>query len=529
MREVEYIAHNGFDVLLLVVGRDDDQTAVVVIFGCILHTIFQFSLAKILFFRLQSKKLAYFCAFYKISLYFCTMKLRIFIVVCLLCCTSLLEAVTLNEARNLINNKDYPAAVAAFRQLMEQPAMARNAEVNKFYGQALCMTGAYAESVPFLEAGAKGNKTGAWWYLGISYQHLYNFDGAIEALEKYKTAVGPTSAWIPRTDSIIAECQVGQKALRRTHDVVIIDSMVVKRAAFWSRYMLGAESGRLLTNGTYENQASDYHLWADVDSEGVYHLYEQHRFGETWEEPQVIASIDAEGATLCYPFMRSDGETLYFGSNITPGMGGFDIYKTHYNADSESYYTPERLGMPFNSPFDDYMLAIDETHQVGWWATNRSSAPDEVCIYLFLATDDHVYLEEPNVARARVDRIADSWRNKAGYQQLVEEILTAPQAEVVEETITIAIADNRVYHSTAEFRNPKALEAYQQSIKLEEELTDLQNTLEQQRAEWHNANANQRQQLRTTILNLEKREEQLSKQLKAAQKRYRNLEIETLN
>lgn len=453
------------------------------------------------------------------------MKLKYLLFVGLMWSSSQLGAVTLQEARNYINNKDYPAAVAAFRQLISQPAYARNAEINKFYGQALCMTGAYAESLPYLEVGAKGRKIGAWWYMGISKQHLYDFDGAIEALENYKTACGPQSSWIPRTDSIIAECQIGQKALRKTLDVVIIDSMIVKREVFWSHYMLGAESGRMLADGRYENQGADYKLWADVDAEGVYHLYEQHRYGDNWEEAQIIASIEAEGAQLCYPFMRSDGETLYFGSDRTPGMGGFDIYKTHYNADSESYYQPERLGMPFNSPFDDYMLAIDETHQVGWWATNRSTTSDEVCIYLFQVDEEPSYVEEPSVARARIDCISDSWKDAEGYKELVAQIFSAPQTEVEVETLVVPISDDRVYHSVAEFRNPKARDAYQLSLKFEEDLQELQSNLEQMRSEFHSANASRREKLRPAILQAEKREEMLRLQLKDAQKNYRNLEL----
>ena len=36
-------------------------------------------------------------------------------------------------------------------------------------------------------------------------------------------------------------------------------------------------------------------------------------------------------------------------------MGGYDIFVTRYNSDTDNYLNPENVGMPFNSPFNDYM------------------------------------------------------------------------------------------------------------------------------------------------------------------------------
>ena len=86
------------------------------------------------------------------------------------------HAVTIQEARSYVTRQDYQKAVVAYRTLLQQqPSLAKNPDFNKFYGQSLCMTGAYRESVPYLEFGAKHGKSGAWWYLGISRQHLYEF------------------------------------------------------------------------------------------------------------------------------------------------------------------------------------------------------------------------------------------------------------------------------------------------------------------------------------------------------------------
>lgn len=436
----------------------------------------------------------------------------------------MLRAANLQDAKNHIANQDYGQALEILTALISQPANARNAEINKYYGQALCMTGRYAESLAPLEVGAKGNKSGAWWYLGISQQHLYRFSEAIESLEKYKSLCSKDSPWIARTDSIIAECQIGQKGVAHVQDIVIIDSMMVPRQSFFEYYRLGGESGKVRSDNLFENQDGNYRLWADKDDEGTYHLYEQHKFGNDWGEAEIIESIESEDYALCYPFLRSDSETLFFSSNRTPGFGGFDIYKTHYNADSEQYFAPERMGMPFNSPFDDYLLAIDETHMVGWWATNRNAAAGEVCIYLFKVDEQPQYLTGLNPERACVTSIRDTWKEDIDYAAYAEEVRNAPQRIVKQEKLFIPISDAVVYTSLDQFQNSEARDAYELSVTLAEELQRVGRQLDQLRESWHTAPESRKSEWAGQIRQTELKQRDLSRQYLEARKTYVRIE-----
>jgi len=446
-----------------------------------------------------------------------------------------LSAITLDEARGHIARQDYGQAVPAFRTLMRNRSMASRADCNKWFGEALCMTGQYEEAIPYLEYAAKRQVKGAYWYLGICRQKQYDFSGAIAALEKYKSLMRNSERWKRCSDSIIAECEIGQRALSRVQDVTIIDSLVVPKRAFFLHYRLGAESGRLLQatehggfehaadSLLFESQTGDYRLMVLRNGLST-RLYESHCFNDRWEAPSLIASIKTN-SRLAYPFLRSDGETLYFASAETPGMGGLDIYKTHYNVEDGVYYTPERLGMPFNSPGDDYMLAVDETHQVGWWATERRGQSDFVTIYLFLLADDISYLEGEQLSRARIDRIADTWKREGGYRDLVNEILSAPQEQKEMVRLNIVIDDRRVYSSVEEFKNPQARAFYERTTALQGEHEALIAELEAFRKEWRDAGASRKRQLRSAILQREKRELQMQIQIAEQEKKYRNLEI----
>ena len=393
---------------------------------------------------------------------------------------------------------------------------------NKAEGKRLCQLGRYSEAKPFLEKAIRQNpRSGALWYMAIVKQHLYDFDGAIEALESYMPALS-SDEWLNRADSLMTVLQICQRAYDHCQDVVIIDSLRASREDFFTYYRLGAESGRIQSDEGepyFENLAADYQIFSTGCG-----LEDRHRFQGEWDERQPVNGIGSEQFSIINPFLRTDGETLYFASDSIPGMGGFDIYRTTYNPDVNAYYDPERLGMPFNSPYDDYMMSIDETHQVGWWATNRNAPADSVTIYLFLLDDDPLYLDDPTPSRARIDNIAETWREKGGYASLIAELKEAPQ-EIVEDTrLHIVINDDKIYTSEDQFRNSDALKAYQKSVDVELLIAEKETDLASLRSEYAKASAANKKTLEPRIKRAEDSLFDLYAQLNEAVLRYRRLE-----
>ena len=431
-------------------------------------------------------------------------------------------AITKKDVQSLIENRNYTQAIVSLRSLMKQSAFAKDADCNKWMGQSLCLTGNYVESLPYLEFAVRQNKkSGAQWYLAISLQHLYDFEGALEAVDAYRPVLN-SPFWIARADSLESEIRQGQRAMEHVQDVVVVDSLLVPRSSFFSYYRLGAESGRIL-NGEdglfFENQAGDYRIYS-IDDE----LYQCHMVQGEWEELDPMPGLGSCDYQLIDPFMRSDGETIYFASDSLPGMGGLDIFKTKYNAEEGRYYQPERLGMPFNSPFDDYMLAIDETHQVGWWATERKQDPENVIIYLFLLDDDPQYLDEATVSRARIDNIAETRRDGVDYAALIASIMNAEQQAVVESVANIIINDSKRYTQKDQFASSAALSAYENSCDLKEQLDEISVQLDALRKEFSGQKNSNRSHLRSQILSLEERQLELTRQYQNQVKTYRQQE-----
>lgn len=72
------------------------------------------------------------------------------------------------------------------------------------------------------------------------------------------------------------------------------------------------------------------------------------------------------------PFIHPNGQTLFFVSNRTPSMGGFDIYYAHY-IDGQ-WTTPVHLSYPINNHKDQVSIFITPDGKKGYYADGKKKA-----------------------------------------------------------------------------------------------------------------------------------------------------------
>ncbi|MDP4200478.1 MAG: OmpA family protein [Bacteroidota bacterium] len=102
-----------------------------------------------------------------------------------------------------------------------------------------------------------------------------------------------------------------------------------------------------------------------------------------WGTP-VNASFNTSGDEMA-PFIAADNQTLYFAANHLPGgMGGFDIYMTHRNAEN-SWTEPKNLGPTINSPRDEMFFYVPPAGNELYFSSDREGP-----FRLF-----HVYVQPP--------------------------------------------------------------------------------------------------------------------------------------
>jgi len=85
--------------------------------------------------------------------------------------------------------------------------------------------------------------------------------------------------------------------------------------------------------------------------------------------PQNLGRIVNTGADEVTPFYQADTKTLWFSSMGHPSLGGLDIFKTE-KIDS-AWSRPQNVGMPLNSPADDYFFVLKKSGEGAFFSSNR--------------------------------------------------------------------------------------------------------------------------------------------------------------
>lgn len=109
---------------------------------------------------------------------------------------------------------------------------------------------------------------------------------------------------------------------------------------------------RNTTDVFYYNPKKSNAIELNTDGVSLLNIYVSFNKDGEWTLPKRLSFNDKD-YSCAYPFMDSDGKTLYFSSNRPGGFGGFDLYKAVLKNDTV-FSTPENLGKEINSADDDF-------------------------------------------------------------------------------------------------------------------------------------------------------------------------------
>ncbi|GHT62716.1 hypothetical protein FACS189451_07730 [Bacteroidia bacterium] len=376
------------------------------------------------------------------------------------------------------------------------------------------------------------------------YEQLYRFDKAADAygmqislLEKdKKNKKAPAMADSVRP--LLKKAENLARMVSRCENIQIIDSVILDKNNFLSAYRLVDEAGTLEKNKgsvIYENQLKDRRFYGKSDKNNLYRLYTQVKMQDGWSEEKPLNIPVDSSANDNYPFGLADGLTIYYASTGNESMGGYDLFISRYNMDNDTYLAPKQLGMPFNSPSNDYMLAIDELNGVGYFATDRFQPENKVIIYTFIPNEEPAFVEDEDFAvlagRARINSIRDTWRPKTNYQAVLQKVgsdIEKGKQQSVTKDFTFVINDKIVYNTLTDFEDDGAKQAFLRSQDLQKQILALENQLDIQRRNYAEGDANRKRTLKLPVLENESRLEGLYTAWKKAEMETRNREINKL-
>ena len=351
---------------------------------------------------------------------------------------------------------------------------------------------------------------------------------------------------VPVVVELSREEQLFEDMLEATQQIMFIDSVVVDKQSFLESYRLNAEAGTVTGYNSFFRSEDQPYSTVYVNQLGNKcwfaqngRLFTADLLGNTWSEPAPLEGLGQYQRTN-YPFMMSDGTTLYFAAISDEGLGGLDIYVSRYDSETGKYLLAENIGLPFNSDANDYMYAIDEMNGIGYFATDRRQPEGKVCIYTFIPNQKRVTYSTEELdkaairSRAKIEQIADTWGDGELRTETLDRLNNAgrrPKEEKKKKPeFTFIINDDITYNSLSDFQDADNSKRVANLMKMRKSYDELGSNLEKMRDYYATkADIAERSNMQAEILGCDQEYYQLESDIRQLEKIIRYAEMKAIN
>ncbi len=379
---------------------------------------------------------------------------------------------------------------------------------------------------------AKSGVLSAADYLAEGHEAFmnYDFEMASELYDRYAKTLKtrPDEEGTRLLEKFRRQLEIAENSLDNVQKIEVIDRIDVPAKDFLSAISLPVNAGSFLAKNkvplkeryndsdyVFASGSGDVMMWTEPDENGVSHIYESTKLIDgSWEIPVSAGDILNDGGTVKNPFMLSDGTTVYFAGNGDSSMGGFDLFVAIKDPVSGEYLQPTGIGYPFNSPANEYMLAIDEDNGIGWWVTDRNKIEDKVSVYVFYTNDVRKNYNPDEVddlmALAKLEVITLTQNQDKDYDKIIEGINERGSSrinQIEEDEVLFRLPGGRTVRNLSDLHSTTAKRNLTQYLSAETEYKSNQSHLTSLRKKYHAANGGRKasQALKNQILDLEKK------------------------
>lgn len=435
------------------------------------------------------------------------------------------------DGEKYFNSKQYAKAKTVYEILLKQRP--NDALYNYRLGRICYELKDYETSIKHFEL--TGNKFPLRnLYLGELYFNTYQFDKSVMAYQTYITTLKPEDIIIAEYESKVKLAENAARLINKVEDIAIVDSLVVNKTDFLRFYKKGNELGTITQESLklntrkqvdkikYSTQRQDRVYYSD-SIKGQLDIFTSYKLMYEWSKPLSVSKAINTSANENYPFLSLDGITLYFASDGENSIGGYDIFITRFNSSTNSYLPPENIGMPFNSPANDYMMVIDELHKVGWFATDRNQPVGKVAIYTFVPN------ELKTIVRSEDKEMVRQIAQLKKYRKSIKKIPTSSslvqnQLEDKEKRIKFIVNDSVLYSIVSQFKSEETLKLWNEFYNTNTDLLNKKTQLDNLRKLYFDSNNQNKESLGNSILELEKNCVEISNNLIMKTIQLRNVE-----
>lgn len=110
----------------------------------------------------------------------------------------------------------------------------------------------------------------------------------------------------------------------------------------------------------------------DADNSDIF--YATRKRSGKWSKAKKMSDVVNSKYRENSPFIHPDGKTLYFSSEGHGCVGGFDIFKTVYNVEEDTWSPPVNIGYPINTKENDYGFILNALGNRAYFHSNREGS-----------------------------------------------------------------------------------------------------------------------------------------------------------
>ena len=304
------------------------------------------------------------------------------------------------NADKLFEEEQYIDVTSSYLRLLSLNP--KNVDYNFRYGTCLLFNSYQKkEALRYLRYAAAQNEVDrrAYYFYGKALHLNFQFDEAIKYYQKYisKRQKKDKRYSVERE---IEMCNNGKKLLSTFTDIIVSEKVEIERGKFYQMYRnMSTVGGDILVSVDFQTkldkknghipivhypenaQVIYYASYGETGASGK-DIYMRKRLpNNKWSDAQLLPGPVNTSEDEDFPFLHSRGDILYFSSKGHNSMGGYDIFMSRLDLNTNTFKTPENIDFAISSPDDDLFYVVDSSFQNAYFASSRQSQNGKLHVF----------------------------------------------------------------------------------------------------------------------------------------------------
>ena len=304
---------------------------------------------------------------------------------------------------------DYRTAMNGFRNLMEREP--DNPMHSYYAGRCLVELNEQLDEAIELLYGAStgGVPQNVIYYLGMAYLRSYNFTDALKYFKRFELNASRQELKEYNLKHVMQTCRSAREitATYNPFEVMNVTFIDLFDSAQYSQVkMKGGHLQRKPATYFRENEEpygltslmfippntvrGDYIYYSGYNrsgKEGAQIFRVKKGSGRFWNDPEELKVLNTEGDDVM-PYFDPIENDIYYASDGHLGIGGFDLYRSHFDIERDQWSEPVNLGFPVNSVMDEYLLLPGSDLGMVMFFSTRQGTDSTITVY-------RIHLVEP--------------------------------------------------------------------------------------------------------------------------------------